>query len=292
MSGRHKSETTEPDSTGISFTAFYTGEVWQRHGLSVPFLRSRRGRVLYDAGRPLEWVARHTLGTSNETLLLQRHSMIDHLLHRAIQDRGVRQVVEIACGLSPRGTRISREFEDLGLVYVEADLPRMAGRKRSLLREAGELSERHQVQDCDILEQQGDTSLEALLKRLDPQKETVVITEGLVNYFDYPTIRGFWERLAAGLRGFPKGIYLTEIYPDLPHHVATRVAKLSLLFLAFATKSRVTLHFGSEAEIEQKLTLAGFASTRVHLPEEYYGKLDIPVQRIPSMIRVVECCAG
>lgn len=277
------------DSSGISFTAFYTGEVWRRHGLSLPFLASREGRMLYFAGRPLEWIAKVVLGGNNETLLLQRHHIIDHLLEKAVQEEGVTQIVEIACGLSPRGTIMSRQFASRDIHYVEADLPEMAARKRQLLEKAGELSSRHRVVDINILERNTPEALESFFAHeLDRSRKTLVITEGLINYFDYPTIHGFWTRLAACLQPFPVGIYITDLYPDFQWHRSVRVANVFKSALALATRSSVTLHFGSEADIGEGFRVAGFKSTRVHLPESYYGLLDIPVLRTASLVRVIE----
>lgn len=283
------SDKQDTDSSSISFTAYYTGEVWQRHGLSAPFLGTRQGRRLYDATRPLELAGKVLFGINNEILLLQRHLMIDHVLREAVRKEGFTQVVEIACGLSPRGTRMSQEFAQQGLIYIEADLPGMAARKEKLLAGAGELNERHRVITCNILEQGTPDSLENVFAReLDPTRKTIVITEGLINYFDYPTIHGFWTRLAAVLKGFPAGMYLHDLYPNFQWHRTVRLANVFKSVLAAATRSHVTLHFTSEDDIQRGFADAGFASTRVHLPESYYGALDIPVQRVPSMVRVVE----
>jgi len=279
----------DTDSSSISFTAYYTGEVWQRHGLSVPFLGTPQGRRLFAASRPIELAGKVLFGINNEILLLQRHRIIDHVLGEAIRNEGFTQVVEIACGLSPRGTRFSREFAQDGLVYIEADLPGMAARKQKLLAEAGELSAQHRVITCNILERDTPDSLENVFAReLDPSRKTVVITEGLVNYFDYPTIHGFWTRLAAVLKQFPAGIYLNDLYPNFHWHRSVRAANAFKTALARATRSNVTLHFNNEADIRRGFAEAGFASTQVHLPESYYGLLDIPVQRVPSIVRVIE----
>ena len=282
----------DTDSSGISFTAFYTGEVWRRHGLSTPFLASSQGRALYLAARPVEMLGRALLGTNNEILLLQRHHIIDHVLERAVLDDGFSQIVEIACGLSPRGTIMSRRFAGSDIRYIEADLPGMAARKRQLLERAGELDARHRVIAINILEHDTPDALESVFAReLDPARKTLVITEGLINYFDYPTIHGFWTRLAACLKAFPAGTYVTDLYPDYRWHRGVRVARAFKSALALATRSNVTLHFRNEAAIADGFREAGFGATRVHLPESYYGVLDIPVTRTPSLVRVVECRA-
>lgn len=277
------------DSSSISFTAFYTGEVWRRHGLSVPFLATKPGKLFYMAGRPMEWAGLALLGGNNETLLLQRHHIIGHVLEKAILEEGFTQIVEIACGLSPRGTIMSRRFAGSDIHFIEADLPGMASRKRHLLDKAGELSHRHRVIDINILAQDSFESLESVFRReLDPARKTLVITEGLVNYFDYATIHGFWTRLAAVLKGFPAGIYVSDLYPNFQWHRSVRVANAFKSALALATRSSVTLHFDTEQAIHEGFRQAGFAATRVHLPESYYGVLDIPVMRTPSLVRVIE----
>jgi O-methyltransferase involved in polyketide biosynthesis len=277
------------DSSSISFTALYTGEIWRRHGLSAPFLSSTQGRFLYLAGRPMEWAGKILLGGNNEVMLLQRHHIIDYLLEKAIEREGVTQIVEIACGLSPRGTRTAQKYAGRNIHFIEADLPDMAARKSHLLEKAGELSEFHRVLPLNILEENTTESLESFFAReLDPSRKTLVITEGLVNYFDYATIHGFWTRLAAVLKQFPAGIYLNDLYPNFQWHRSVRTINAFKSFLGAATRSNVTLHFDNEAAIIEGFREAGFTETRAHLPESYYGVLDIPVMPVPSLVRVIE----
>lgn len=293
MTADSRDATTPADSSGISFTAFYTGEVWRREGLSVPFLASRQGRLFYLASMPVEWAGRALIGTNNTVMLLQRHRIIDHLLEKAVREEGFTQIVEVACGLSPRGTRMMQRFTSRDIHYIEADLPGMAGRKRHLLEKAGELNERHRVVAIDILAKDTPDSLEAVFAReLDPSRKTLVITEGLVNYFDFPTISGFWARLAKVLGGFPVGLYLTDLYPDFDWHPVARIANVFKSTLALATRSHVTLHFRNEAAIVAGFRQAGFDACNVHMAESYYGTLDIPVTRSASFVRVIENRVG
>lgn len=277
------------DSSGISFTAFYTGEVWRRHGLSASFLAQPKGRAMYLASKPFEMTAKFLFGINGEALLLQRHRILDHLLERAVLDEGYTQIVEIACGLSPRGTRMMQRFAGKDIVYLEADLPEMADRKRRLLEGAGMTSDQHRVIRINILETGTADSLEQVFAReLDPSRKTIVITEGLINYFDYATIHDFWTRLAAALKPFAAGIYLTDLYPNFQWYPGMKLASAIKQGLSAATRSHVTLHFDNEEEIRLGFSQAGFLTTQVHLPESWYGVLDIPVLRRPSLIRVVE----
>ena len=68
-----------PDTSSISFTALYTGQVWVRNGLSEPFFQTRSGALLYGAMSPMEALGKRVLGGKIRTFLLQRHHPIDAL---------------------------------------------------------------------------------------------------------------------------------------------------------------------------------------------------------------------
>jgi O-methyltransferase involved in polyketide biosynthesis len=141
----------------------------------------------------------------------------------------------------------------------------------------------------NILEENTADALAVVFKReLDPSRKTLVITEGLINYFDYATISGFWKNLAQVLKQFPAGAYVSDLYPNFTWHPVTKVINTFVFGLAFATQSRVTLHFKSQQEIETSFRQLGFAKTHVHIPETYYDNLPIPTQRSASWVRVVE----
>lgn len=274
------------DSSSISFTAYYTGEVWRQHGLSNPMFATNTGRVLYGLGRPIEATVTALAGASIRTTLLQRHQLIDAVVKRAIREQGITQIVEIACGLSPRGVRLCAEFPDVQ--YIEADLPEMAAHKRQLLEQHGMLSRRHRVVSINILEETGSQALDTVFAALDQTQKTLVITEGLVNYFALDVITPFWQRLATALKHFPAGAYVTDLYPNLTWHPFVRLSNAFKQGLAIATRSSVTLHFEHHQAIEQGFARCGFAQTTVHLPESYYHILPIPTSRVASLVRVVE----
>jgi len=163
-------------SEAISSTAHYTGYIWGRNGLSHPELATREGRVLFEALRPAMTLSAILGGPTLESYLLARHRAIDALLARAIDEDGVTQVIELACGLSPRGWRFASRYGP-ELTYIEADLPGMAGRKRRALARMGSLSERHRVEILDALRDGGPGSLAALAETLNPDAGLAIITE-------------------------------------------------------------------------------------------------------------------
>lgn len=274
------------DSSGISFTALYTGAVWHRRGLSDDVLATEQGRWLYHLMTPFEAASKAVVGGNLRTFLLQRHLIIDHLINQAI-DRGVTQVLEIACGLSPRGIRLRQQFPQLHM--AEADLPDMATRKASRLLVSGHLGPNHQVMPIDILAKGGSHCLETVLERtFDNREPVIVITEGLTSYFDLATISGFWSRLAALLQQRPGSVYLSESYlmPTQPLLRATLKGLGGLL--GTITRSDVSFHFENDQQASDHFRQCGFPSVTVHNPADFYDVLPIPESRHDPMVRVIE----
>ena len=272
------------DTSSISFTAHYTGYVWHHYGLSGREFATAQGRTYYSLLRPFEYLARGLLGTDIKTTLLQRHYLIDRELEKLIASHPRLQVLELACGLSPRGHRFTRRHA--GIRYVEADLPGMVKRKTALLENLGALNPRHAVRHCNILDQGTPDSLEAVVAReFSPELPLVVITEGLVNYFDLDTISGFWRRLAVVLSGFAPGTYLTDIYPEVDRHRFAGLIKSANRSLRVASRSRFTLHFGNDAAMQAHFRQLGFAEVKVFDPDR--EETTAPRARGGAIVRVV-----
>ncbi|CAE6956154.1 class I SAM-dependent methyltransferase [Ectopseudomonas khazarica] len=279
-------ERVRASSAHISPSAHYTGYVWYRHRLADPAFVTPFGRFVHKLLWPVTWGARAGFGLDIEAFLLQRHLQIDAQLTEAIERRGVRQVVEIACGLSPRGRRFCSRYPELQ--YLEADLPAMAARKRLLLHGEGWLDGRHQVRAVDILAERGSQSLAALLASLDRSQPVVVITEGLVNYFPLELIEGFWSRLATGLSDFPEATYLTELYPDLREHPRYRQLRWGVELIGRLTRGSYPLHYRDHAEIVTGFQRCGFARVQVLDPSADAGSLGLPAARLPGLVRVIQ----
>ena len=248
------------DSGRISPTAHYTGYVWARNGLSHPALQTAEGRALFDALRPI-LLGPQLLGAPKlETYLLARHKAIDVVLRRAIEEHRITQVIEVACGMSPRGWRFSEQYGDR-LTYIEADLPEMAARKRRALEEIGSLGEHHRVEEIDALRESGPGSLAAIAGQLKPAGGLAILTEGLLGYLDEQAVSELWRRFAQTLSGFGRGRYIS----DLPLRV-TNSPQLWLfkLMLGAFVRGRVHLHFNDPREAVKAATAAGFAAAEVH----------------------------
>ncbi|HVK98739.1 MAG TPA: class I SAM-dependent methyltransferase [Dongiaceae bacterium] len=279
------------DTSSISFTALYTGHVWYKHGMSARFFTSHRGDLMYNAVKPINFVGEHLLGMNLSHMLLQRHRIIDHRISQLIEQEGITQILEIACGLSPRGYKFSRQYP--GLHYVEADLPDMASRKQSLLLQHKGFGPHHKVVPCNIFENGAPHGLDYVMTQvLEPGRPTIVVTEGLVNYFDLKTISGFWRRLAELGQQFPAMFYVTDLIPEVAQpgkRVAVNVARN---LMGRLTRSHATLHYRNDPAIERGFLDCGFKAVTVHQPEDFYDTLDIPRSPIDSYVRVVEAKCG
>jgi len=286
MKRRTVKDRSVKDSTGISFTALYTGAVWHRHGLSDDILATDQGKWLYHLMTPFEAASKAMVGGNLRTFLLQRHLIIDHLIEQAI-DRGATQILEIACGMSPRGIRLREKYPQIHM--AEADLPDMATRKASRLLLSGHLGARHQVMPIDILSTSGDHSLETVMARtFNNQEPVIVITEGLTSYFSLPVISGFWQRLAGLMQDRPGSIYLSESYLRPTQPLLRGGLKALGGVLGTVTRSDVSFHFEDDRQAADHFTGCGFESVMVHNPVDFYGRLRIPESRNDPMVRIVE----
>jgi O-methyltransferase involved in polyketide biosynthesis len=266
----------EASTARISPTAYYTGHVWCRNGLSHPALDTREGAALFTMLRPVVRVGKAvTGGVGVEEMLLQRHRIIDHLLTREIDAGRVGQVLELAAGMSGRGLRFARRYGSSGLVYVEGDLPDMAERKRATLAAAGLERPRHHVVPIDVLTDAGPLSLaQAPRDLLDVRQGIAVITEGLLSYLDTPTVEGLWGRIARFVEPFAGNVYLSDIHLGGP--MDTKAVAVFLRMLQVFARGRTHVHFVEEAEVAPALAKRGFKRTVVHRSADWNSELSLP----------------
>jgi O-methyltransferase involved in polyketide biosynthesis len=267
-------------SASISPTAHYTGYVWVRNGLSHPALATVEGRALYESLRGVMAVSRALGGATLESYLVARHRAIDQLLERAIERRGVTQVIEVASGLSPRGWRFAERFRER-LTYIETDLPEMAERKRRALERIGSLGSGHRVAELDALREHGPGSLAALADGLDHAAGLAIVTEGLLGYLPGDAVLGLWRRFASVLAGFPSGHYLSDLHLGGVQTVQVRAFRL--LLSAFV-RGRVYLHFENADEARRALQQVGFETAEVRSAASVTGDARDPGSRLAHII--------
>ena len=272
-----------PDA--ISPTAHYTGHVWTRNGLSHPELATVEGRLMFDAVAPLMLTSRLLRGPTLEGMLLARHRIIDDLLARAIDADRVAVVVEVACGVSPRGWRFAERYGDR-LTYVEADLPEMAARKRRALERMGSLGDHHRIVEVDALRDDGPRSLAAVASNLDRERGLAIVTEGLLSYFDDGAVRGMWRRFAGCLTRFRSGLYVADLHlGGSDQGVLTRGFEAALSSLV---GRRVGAHFEGERAAAGELRAAGFAEAHLHRADGHPAAGDAGRDPAAARVHIVE----
>lgn len=268
----------------ISSTAHYTGQTWIHHGMSDPALATPAGRLLHSGLRPLDRTLSILGQPTIDGFLLARHRTIDAYLDHAIEDGSVSQVIEIACGLSPRGLRFHRRYRNR-ITYIEADLPEMAALKRRQLQRTGSHGDSHQVIVIDALADDGPESLAHVTATMDPHRGTAIVTEGLVNYFDQATAESMFARFASALEPFPSGVYLTDLYLSSDNDTPL-IRAFSTALSVFVRGSVHTFYNGPE-EAETALLHAGFRSAALELAADHPAAGKAGTDPGASLVRIV-----
>jgi O-methyltransferase involved in polyketide biosynthesis len=276
---------SDTSTARISPTAYATGYMWYRLGMSHRALATPQGRRLDAAFGLLMGAVKRVSGTSFDALMIARHKGIDARLARAIDEGRVSQVIEVAAGLSPRGLNFVKRYGDR-ITYIETDLPAMAATKRRLLEKSGLLSDRHRVIELDALADKGPSSLAAIAGTLDPKAGTAIITEGLMSYLDGDTARAVWRRFARVLKKFPHGVYLSDSYIRRENSGVS--AKAFGAVLGRFVKGKIHVHFESAAQAIQTLRSAGFRTTVVHEPREIPETREIAAVKGAERVRILE----
>jgi O-methyltransferase involved in polyketide biosynthesis len=266
-------------SERVSPTAYATGYLWYRHGLSDEALITPQGKRLDRLFRGFMAVTQKLSGISLDAMMLARHKGIDAILMRAIEAGEITQVIEIAAGLSARGWRMRKRYGDR-ITYIETDLPAMAATKRELLERAGLLGPKHQIRELDALKDDGPDSLATIAAGLDPKQGTAIITEGLMNYLAPAQADAVWHRIARILKGFAHGQYLADIYFSTEHRSRAMLAFGAILQVF--VRGRMHVHFDSPQAARQRMREAGFKKTDVHRTQ------DIPATRTIARISGAE----
>lgn len=262
----------------ISPTAHITGFVWRKNGLSHPALKTTPGAALYPALAIADGVSAVLGGPTFEDSLLARHRLIDERLERAITGGTIRQVVEVAAGLSPRGLRLAHQHAGLGLTYVEGDLPDMVARKRALLARADVRLNNHSMIELDALAASGPRSLAGVCEdHLDPTRGTAIVVEGLYTYFDRDAVVAMWQRAAAALARFPRGLFLCDLYLESEWDSVLGVRGFFAVLGVFA-RGRVHFQFHTEPEAIAAARTAGFSTAALLCPDATHARRAGPVR--------------
>ena len=266
----------------ISFTAHYTGYIWYQMGISHPALATSKGKTLAALVHPIESWAEKYVGGSMRTTLKQRHTMLDTHLEQLIQQYPNLQVLEIACGLSPRGWWFRQHHPDI--CYRELDLPDMAATKQAALQQI----EPHvdDVLSVDLFTE----AFANVFKVFDPKRPLVIISEGLINYFEKPLLQQLIQAIAIYGRDFKELHYLTDLYPEPTQNKLATIIWNSSRLLKLMSRSAFSFHFKTPAEVENFFHEAGFKEVEVLQPKEFFEQthLENKEQHLGDLVWMIQ----
>lgn len=248
----------------ISFTAHYTGYIWYQMGISHEALATTKGKSLAYLVHPIESWAEKYVGGSMRTTLKQRHTMLDHHLEQLIQESPDLQVLEIACGLSPRGWWFRQHYPSI--TYRELDLPDMAQTKQNALQQIE--NNAPEVLSVDLFTEAFAQAFEVF----DPNRPLVVISEGLINYFDKDLLKQLIQSIAHYGTSFKKFHYLTDLYPEPVKNKLASIIWNSSKLLKLMSRSSFSFHFKSPKEVEDFFKDTEFDQVSVEQPQIFFGQ--------------------
>ncbi|OTG68544.1 leucine carboxyl methyltransferase [Acinetobacter sp. ANC 4470] len=253
----------------ISFTAHYTGYIWYSMGISHPVFATAKGKMLAKLVHPLESWAEKFIGGSMRSTLKQRHSMIDQHLTQLIEQHPDLQVLEIASGLSPRGWNFRQKFPNID--YRELDLPDMAKVKTQALQKIDRNSP--EVLAVDLFT----ADFEQAFQVFDPTRPLVVISEGLINYFNKDMLLQLLRAIAHYGQNFKELHYLTDIYPEpVKNKLANFIWGCSKL-LKWMSRSAFSFHFIHPQQAQDFFQQAGFEQVNIVQPQHYFNHQPPPL---------------
>ena len=265
----------------IGPTAHVTAYAWYQLGMPYGHLfATREGAAMY-------WSFAGTAGAIGRLFKLPtlveylefRHRMLEAQLERLDPDR----VIELGAGLSRRGLTW---VLDRGVRYTEIDLPHMSRAKLDLLARApgrvrravreGEL----ELRSTDILAPSFAAELADLLAGA---KRPVVLSEGMLDYFNLADRQTLLANLAAGFRtAGVLGRYLTDLQRgDRERKVGTAAVVLRRA-IKLATRGQGPAQpFRDLEHVEQAFALAGF-DEGMELKPKPLAELEPRLERLRS----------
>ncbi|MBJ8442147.1 class I SAM-dependent methyltransferase [Acinetobacter junii] len=251
----------------ISFTAHYTGYIWYQMGISHPVFATAKGKTLAALVHPIESWAEKYVGGSMRTTLKQRHTMLDQHLEDLIQKHPDLQVLEIACGLSPRGWWFRQHHPSIR--YRELDLPDMAATKQAALQQIE--TDADDVLSVDLFTE----AFASAFTVFDPHRPLVVISEGLINYFEKPLLQQLIQAIANYGRDFKQLHYLTDLYPEPTQNKLATIIWNSSRLLKWMSRSAFSFHFKTPKEVEKFFHEAGFHQVIVQQPKQFFENVTL-----------------
>ena len=227
------------DSLRISPTANITAHAWDLLGISnAKYFVNPNFKFILNLIRSIGFP--YLINKKNDYIyfmLEPRHRAIDYFM---LTKFSYRQIVELACGYSPRGMTFAENPE---FVYIESDLSDMLKSKKAKVEEVYKSKNvkrnNHKFVQADVFNDSLSEKFQGLLSK---NEKTVVITEGLTIYYDMEHLKTIFSNIAKLLKDNGGGVYITDIYheEDLKKNVLNnKIMNYAIKFLGTEFKSDI-----------------------------------------------------
>lgn len=261
-------------------TALYTGQVWVRAGVPCAGLFDCSEARMVHGASTFAMAAGQLFrsdGPQLEPALLQRHRMLDAL----VEEFEGKYVLELAAGLSPRGSRFS---SNEALRYIEVDLAPVLSVKRALMArtvEGQEVALRGNLQFVA-----GDLRSMDLAGLVPAGEPVLVIGEGLFMYLTVAEQRSLWQRIAALVAGRAGSRLAFDLVPACEQAPGSATGRLLGKFMgAFTGGKGFAVDKRTREDLCDDLQQCGFVSPRSleprAAPESWrVPHLDLPPEQL------------
>ena len=206
--------------------------------------------------------ARWIVPSSYLNKIFHKRTSLSRDLDKLVRSYNPEQIVELACGYSPRGLVMTQENPDL--VYIETDFPTVIERKRKIIAgiDGFKPSKNHHLVSIDAIDGDLYDSLKRVINR---KKRTLVIAETLTSYLnpsEHEFLVGNIERL---LDQTNEGTYLSHEGKNM---LPGFFGKMLLFYRDKVGKTRSYKHFEDQKSIKPYFLNRGFKKVRVVDSEE------------------------
>jgi O-methyltransferase involved in polyketide biosynthesis len=239
-------EKTGPTAWGIAY---------RRASCDIPFAQTILDELMYILG-PKEKEILEALVSEKDQALTPQFEARYKLLNRLIKETGIKQIVELAAGIAPRGIEMS---QDPTITYIEYDLPGIVKQKKEIV---DALVKRVIISPPVNLHLVAGNAMEDLphvSSILDTSKPLVVVHEGLMRYLNFKEKARVIENVKKLLKTFG-GVYIT---PDITLKI----------FIDDRVKNLVSNMVGMDIDAN--------AFENVDAAEKFFGDLGLSVEKHP-----------
>lgn len=270
----------DPGCDRISITAHFTAQVWAREGLPwAACFDTSRGRWIHRLMTPSRAVLSRLGYTTLPQRLVQRHRILNALVE---QLRPV-QLIELGAGLSPRGLTFSQTH---AAAAIDVDLPAMIAYKRERL--PAELPPGYRLAGVDLVRSE-DYFQDIGANVAGP---TVVVSEGLLNYFPLDVQRRLLGRIVLLLRACGGGTFLYDTYHQADIDRLGVVGQAMRRFICTGARTRDAELMPDGAASEHMLREAGFDAVTLHRVEPWQQRLHLAGGRRESAFVLFEAAVA